>query len=287
MFVGRISSNLFAIAGRTGGYNRSFSTSSISGFSSVILPYLTTTAAQIKCQASEDSFRLFSQRAIGNGNQLLSNIVTVEQCIDLLDSKEDNGGRVIFVDGSWHMPSSGRNAREEYENGPRIKGAKFFDIDDISSKGEDLNPKGLPHMMPPARLYAAAMDAYGISNCDRIVVYGSKGCFATPRTWFTFKAMGHDPSRVHVLNGGLVDWVEAGGPIDTCEASTLDSRTLNLDDVPLYTATEASNIVSISEVSRIIEDLSESTSTYTILDARSPGRFSGEEVCIRISSCVI
>ena len=68
-----------------------------------------------------------------------------------------------------------RNAREEFEAGPRIPGAQFFDIDDIAAKG-DLNPKGLPHMMPPKQLFAAAMDAMGITNDDHLIVYANKGC---------------------------------------------------------------------------------------------------------------
>ena len=39
-----------------------------------------------------------------------------------------------------------------YENGPRIKGSLYMDIDDISSQFDLyplLNPKKLPHMMPP------------------------------------------------------------------------------------------------------------------------------------------
>ena len=36
----------------------------------------------------------------------------------------------IFIDGSWHMPNT-RNAREEFRKGPRIGGARYFDIDTV------------------------------------------------------------------------------------------------------------------------------------------------------------
>lgn len=39
-----------------------------------------------------------------------------------------------------------------FEEGPRITGSKFIDIDDISAQYDlypSLNPKKLPHMMPP------------------------------------------------------------------------------------------------------------------------------------------
>ena len=78
------------------------------------------------------------------------------------------------MDGSWFLKD--RNGREEFEAGPRIPGARFFDIDDIAAKGEALNPKGLPHMMPPKNLFAASMDAMDITNDDHLIVYATKGC---------------------------------------------------------------------------------------------------------------
>jgi hypothetical protein len=36
----------------------------------------------------------------------------------------------IFVDGSWHMPNT-RDAREEFRRGPRVAGARYFDIDTV------------------------------------------------------------------------------------------------------------------------------------------------------------
>ena len=94
-------------------------------------------------------------------------------CVTVQDAMQVFGS-AKFVDGSWFLMN--RNGRQEYEKGPRIKGAEYFDIDDIASKGEKLNPKNLPHMMPPKQLFAAAMDAMGITNNDHIILYGTKGC---------------------------------------------------------------------------------------------------------------
>ena len=76
---------------------------------------------------------------------LAKRLLSVQECIDIHKSKNDN---VVFIDGSWHLDKS-RNGRTEYEAGPRISNARYFDIDDISSpKGSELNPTGLPHMRP-------------------------------------------------------------------------------------------------------------------------------------------
>ena len=78
---------------------------------------------------------------------LSGNLVSVEDCLAAHENRCGNND-TIFIDGSWHL-SPDRDGREEYEKGPRIAGSKFFDIDDVASKGSELNPKGLPHMMPP------------------------------------------------------------------------------------------------------------------------------------------
>ena len=94
-------------------------------------------------------------------------IVSIPEAIQLHGNDD-----VKFVDGSWFL--MGRHSREEFQAGPRIAGAHFFDIDDIST------PSSLPHMMPPKELFAAAMDAMGISNEDHVIVYGSKDCVSLP-----------------------------------------------------------------------------------------------------------
>ena len=95
---------------------------------------------------SSKTVSFHSKRCVKMSSTLSGNLVTVQDCIA---AHEINGGKgTIFVDGSWHL-SKDRDGRKEYEAGPRITGAKFFDIDDVAAKGSELNPKGLPHMMPP------------------------------------------------------------------------------------------------------------------------------------------
>jgi hypothetical protein len=96
-------------------------------------------------------------------------IVSVKDCLLVFGEPG-----VVFVDGSWFLKD--RSGRKEFEAGPRISGARFFDIDDVAAKGELLNPKGLPHMMPPKELFAAAMDAMNIHNQDHLIMYATKGC---------------------------------------------------------------------------------------------------------------
>ena len=115
---------------------------------------------------------------------------------------------LVVLDGSWHMPAEGRDAKAEYA-AAHIPGAVFFDIDGISDHASDL-----PHMLPPPQAYATAVRRLGVQPGSTIVAYDTVGLFSAPRVWWSLRAMGHD--RVFVLDGGLKAWraeglaVEAG-----------------------------------------------------------------------------
>jgi thiosulfate/3-mercaptopyruvate sulfurtransferase len=113
---------------------------------------------------------------------------------------------VVVVDGSWHLPTTGRSGRAEYD-AAHIPGAVFFDIDAIADTS---NP--LPHMLPSAEVFAKAVGALGIDEKQTIVVYDSAGLSSAPRLWWTFKVMG--ARDVVILEGGLPKWIAEGRPVD-------------------------------------------------------------------------
>jgi len=180
---------------------------------------------------------------------------------------------VVFMDGSWWLGNRTPTNRQDYESGPRIRAAHFFDIDDIASVGDDLNPKNLPHMMPPPQLFAAAMDAMNIQNQDHIIVYGQKGCPMVHRAWYQLTAMGHEIARVHLLGGSLQDWKNAGGPMDDEPKRALVAAELDLSQTTQYKATQPRNVVVIDEVKAIVNGSIQNT---LLVDVRSPERFYGQ-----------
>jgi len=114
---------------------------------------------------------------------------------------------IAIVDGSWHLPTSGRNARAEYEAG-HIPGALFFDLDGIVDPASTL-----PHMLPPPKVFAEAVGAMGISEETPIVVYDQAGLFSAPRVRWMFKVFG--AKNVMLLEGGLPKWVAEKRPVTT------------------------------------------------------------------------
>ncbi len=112
---------------------------------------------------------------------------------------------IIVLDGSKHLPTSGRNARKEFD-AEHIPGATYFDIDEVADK---TNP--LPHMLPSSVQFASQVKAMGIGDGSQIVVYDTEGLYSAARVWWMFRAMGH--KDVAVLNGGLKKWKAEGRPL--------------------------------------------------------------------------
>lgn len=71
----------------------------------------------------------------------------------------------VFLDASWHMPNSPRNAKEEFQR-KRLPGARFLDLDEVSSPHE----LGLKHMMPSGATFAQACGKAVLSSGQTAVL---------------------------------------------------------------------------------------------------------------------
>src|SRR5579862_1472196 len=83
---------------------------------------------------------------------------------------------LVILDGSWHMPAEGRDAKAEYAAG-HIPGAVFFDIDAIADHSTHL-----PHMLPAPQAFATAVRRLGVGPDSTVVVYDAEGVSAA-RVW--------------------------------------------------------------------------------------------------------
>jgi thiosulfate/3-mercaptopyruvate sulfurtransferase len=117
---------------------------------------------------------------------------------------------LVVVDSSWHMPASGRSARDEYL-ASHIPGARFLDIDEVSDRQ---NPA--PHMLPSAEAFGRAMERLGINRDDRIVVYDNSPIRTAARGWFMLRHFG--ARDVAILDGGFQQWTAEGRPTESGEA---------------------------------------------------------------------
>ncbi|MBE7433425.1 MAG: sulfurtransferase [Anaerolineales bacterium] len=140
-----------------------------------------------------------------------------------------------------------------------IPGSLRFDFDnEICEKNTPL-----PHMMPTAEFFTEEMQKLGIDEDSAIVAYDNVGVYASPRAWWMFRAMGHD--NVAVLDGGLPAWINAGYEV----SSTLATPSLRGN---FATHPRPELIVDSQAVLHALND-----SAFSVMDARSAGRFTGQE----------
>jgi thiosulfate/3-mercaptopyruvate sulfurtransferase len=166
-----------------------------------------------------------------------------------------NSPDIIILDGSLHLPTSGRNAKAEYATA-HIPGAMFFDVDAISDKS---NP--LPHMLPSPAQFASTVRKMGIGDGHTIVAYDSEGLYSAPRVWWMFRAMGNQ--NVRVLNGGLKKWRAEERPLEDMPPPRRTERhfTGRFNAALVRSATEVQDVIGHPQVQ--------------IVDARAAARFEG------------
>jgi len=161
-----------------------------------------------------------------------------------------------ILDASMYMPGSDRDAKAEYAQG-HIPGARFFDIDDISDSRSDL-----PHMAPPIEKFMSRLRAMGVGDGHQVVVYDGAGLFSAARVWWLFKLMGQND--VAVLDGGLPKWVAEGRELEDMPPIIRDRH------MPVRRQAHlVKDVTQVSAASKLRDQ--------EIIDARSPGRFRGEE----------
>jgi len=164
---------------------------------------------------------------------------------------------VRVVDASWYMPDEKREPAKEFL-AAHIPGAVFFDIDGIAD-----HAAGLPHMMPPADDFAAAMRTLGINSGDTIVVaYDGSGIFSAPRVRWALRRMGHE--TVFVLDGGFPKWRREGRPVESGAATPIPGN---------FTARPVAALA--RDYDAVLKHVKNRDAQ--ILDARSSSRFTGEE----------
>ncbi|KXS09769.1 rhodanese-related sulfurtransferase [Gonapodya prolifera JEL478] len=187
-----------------------------------------------------------------------------QRALATTDWLERNLGLVVPVDASFHLPTSGRSAEDEYKR-CHIKNARFFDIEKIRD-----TQSPYPHMLPSADEFAKYMAELGVSDEDHVVVYDSVGMFSSPRVWWMLKVFGHD--KVSVLDGGLPKWVNEGRPVMDKEVKIS----------PKFYKAHKPNTRLFVNYNAVVSHLSNLENTTQIIDARPPARFNGQALEPRI-----
>ena len=164
--------------------------------------------------------------------------------------------RITILDASYFLPTMGRDGRAEFVQ-EHIIGAQFFDIDTIK---DEMDP--LPHMMPSASVFEAAMRDIGVHSDQQIIVYDNSPFLSSARAWWMLRYFGH--LAVCVLDGGMDAWKQAGGKTEQGSPPA---------ETGSFTAgkPKKAGLILFDELREAVEN----GSAQQIIDARATDRFNG------------
>ncbi len=174
-------------------------------------------------------------------------IITVDELIAY-------DGPIGIADVRWYLdePTHGHFA---YHAG-HIPGAVYVNLDVHLS--DTVGPGR--HPLPTRQAFAETMEGIGFGEEQLIVAYDDRGGGIAARLWWMLRDIGH--GGVRVLDGGIAAWQAAGHAIET--------------DLPARNpATMTVRPSATRQLDR--DELRSRLGAVTLLDAREPERYRGEE----------
>lgn len=169
------------------------------------------------------------------------------------------GEDVLVLDARFNLmqPEAGEAAWRE----GHIPGALYAHLDrDLSGPKTGTNGR---HPLPTLSALADTLGRWGLTPATRVVAYDDAGGMFAARAWWLLRWVGH--ARVQVLDGGMPAWVAAGGELDTSEATRPPTHP--------HLTPQTGWLLSADEV---LASLQGRAPALTLLDARAPDRFRGE-----------
>jgi thiosulfate/3-mercaptopyruvate sulfurtransferase len=162
-----------------------------------------------------------------------------------------------ILDATLLLPGDPRDPRAEYQAG-HIPGAIFLDLEDLSDTDSPI-----PHMLPGEVRLASRMQALGLSDGQRFVVYDNSPLHSAARAWWMLRLFG--TRRVAILDGGMAKWRGEGRPLES-EPPGVGARG------HFSPRRDPRGVADKALVRRLID-----AGSHEIVDARGVGRFTGVE----------
>ena len=160
-----------------------------------------------------------------------------------------------IVDATYVLAADGRDPRAEFEQ-RHIPHAVFIDLPGVSDSSSSL-----PTMLPPAEKFASRMQALGLGDGNRIVVYDNSPYRSAARGWWMLKLFG--AHEVALLDGGFAKWLAEGRPVESGKPIVRHRHFTVWDDRS-----------GVRDLARMKENVK--TRAEQVVDARSAARFRGD-----------
>jgi thiosulfate/3-mercaptopyruvate sulfurtransferase len=153
------------------------------------------------------------------------------------------------------------NSTPEFYSKGHIPGARQIKLEEIA-----VTRGGIPNELPPVETLKHVLEAAGISNSSRVVLYGERLNLLAARAYFTLDYLGV-AARAALLDGGIEKWTAERRPLST-EIPQAKTTTLVLSPRP-----------EILVDTKAMRELSQKKpGSATLVDARPTKEFTGEEL---------
>jgi len=195
--------------------------------------------------------RLYVTRNEKTRERTMNPLVTTEWLAGELGKTD-----IRVIDATLFLSGHNRNARSEFE-AAHIPGAVFFDIDEVSD-----HSSSLPHMLPPAEKFASRMQALGLGDGSRIIVYDNSPLRSAARVWWMLTLFG--AHEIAILDGGFAKWLAEGRGTESGKPIVRHRHFTVWADTGL-----------VRDQAQMVDNLR--SKAAQVVDARSPGRFAGSE----------
>jgi len=191
------------------------------------------------------------------------NHTTLIQASELASHLHDSNWAIFDCRHDLLHPAAGSDA---FAAG-HIQNAQFANIDtDLSGpKSPAGNAFTGRHPLPDRNALLATLRGWGINDNTQVVAYDAQGGMFAARLWWLLRWIGH--AHVAVLDGGLAAWQAQGLPLVTPLAPR-----------PAGNIVEQASLTRTVGVQEVVANLA--PQELTVLDARAPDRYRGENETI-------
>jgi len=160
-----------------------------------------------------------------------------------------------IIDASAFLPEHGRVPRLEYE-ACHIPGAVFMDLAELVD-----STSSIPNTLPSAEKFASRMQALGLGDGSRIVIYDDSPIKSATRAWFMLTKFG--AQNVALLDGGIAKW-KAEGRKCAQGAERQRERHFTVWSDDSHVRSKADMLANLA------------SGAEQVIDARGAGRFTGD-----------
>lgn len=184
---------------------------------------------------------------------------TLISAADLAAHARDTGWIVLDCRHDLANPDAGRDA---YAAG-HIPGAQFIHLD-VDMSGSKIDAQGQfrgRHPLPEVEVFIEMLRRLGVNGDTQVIAYDAHGGMFAARLWWMLRWAGH--AAVAVLDGGLPAWTAQGFALTSMPGGATRGH-----------ITRQPALVATVNAGDVLTNIS--TASRTLIDARAPDRFRGE-----------